>query len=71
MSPIPSQNIYAGMGRCLRSKLITQIITQSGGGFTWYDNLDGFDTTIDPVGFQRNIGYQFDADGDDGWGNLM
>ena len=38
-----------------------------GGGFTWYDNLDGFDESEDIAGFNRNIAYQYDADGDDGW----
>ena len=38
-----------------------------GGGFTWYDNLDGFDESTDQMGFSRDIAYQYDADGDDGW----
>jgi len=38
-----------------------------GGGFTWYDNLNGFDETEDAAGFTRDIAYQYDADGDDGW----
>ena len=38
-----------------------------GGGFTWYDNLDGYDETVDEFGFTRDIAYQYDADGDDGW----
>ena len=38
-----------------------------GGGFSWYDNLDGFDTTVDEAGFTRDIAYQYDVDGDDGW----
>ena len=38
-----------------------------GGGFTWYDNLNGFDESEDDGGYKRNIGYQYDADGDDGW----
>ena len=38
-----------------------------GGGFTWHDNLDGFDESEDIAGFNRNIAYQYDADGDDGW----
>ena len=38
-----------------------------GGGFTWYDNLDGFDQSVDDAGFERSIGYQYDTDGDDGW----
>jgi len=38
-----------------------------GGGFTWYDNLDGFDESVDESGFTRDIAYQYDLDGDDGW----
>ena len=38
-----------------------------GGGFTWYDNLNGFDESTDQAGFTRDIAYQFDTDGDDGW----
>ncbi|MDP6755168.1 MAG: hypothetical protein QF769_03530 [Candidatus Marinimicrobia bacterium] len=40
---------------------------EPGGGFTWYDNLDGFDESIDESGFTRDIAYQFDGDGDNGW----
>jgi len=40
---------------------------EPGGGFTWTDNLDGYDQTNDAAGFSRDIGYQYDADGDDGW----
>ncbi len=38
-----------------------------GGGWTWYDNLDGFDQSRDASGFTRDIAYQYDYDGDDGW----
>jgi hypothetical protein len=38
-----------------------------GGGWTWYDNLDGFDQSMDASGFTRDIAYQYDYDGDDGW----
>ena len=38
-----------------------------GGGFTWYDNLNGYDETVDASGFTRDIAYQYDTDGDDGW----
>lgn len=38
-----------------------------GGGFTWYDNLNGYDESSDLSGFSRNIAYQYDTDGDDGW----
>ena len=40
---------------------------EPGGGFTWYDNLDGFDRSADGAGFSRDLGYQYDLDGDDGW----
>ena len=33
---------------------------EPGGGFSWYDNLNGFDS-------QYNMGYQFDVDGDNGY----
>ncbi|MFH1850911.1 MAG: hypothetical protein ABIA75_01060 [Candidatus Neomarinimicrobiota bacterium] len=40
---------------------------EPGGGFDWYDNLDGFDESEDDAGFPRDIAFQYDADGDDGW----
>ncbi|MDZ7391766.1 MAG: hypothetical protein ONB25_02550 [candidate division KSB1 bacterium] len=33
---------------------------EPGGGFTWYDNLNGFDA-------EYNMAYQYDADGDNGY----
>ena len=38
-----------------------------GGGFSWSDNLNGYDESLDDAGFSRDIGYQYDANGDDGW----
>ena len=35
-------------------------IYEPGGGWNWYDNLNGFDQ-------ENDIAYSFDADGDDGW----
>jgi hypothetical protein len=35
-------------------------IYEPGGGWSWYDNLNGFDQ-------QNRMAYSFDADGDDGW----
>jgi hypothetical protein len=35
-------------------------IYQPGGGWNWYDNLDGFDQ-------ENQMAYSYDADGDDGW----
>ena len=40
---------------------------EPGGGFTWYDNLDGYDTSVDDSEYSRDIAYQYDLDGDDGW----
>lgn len=49
-------------------------IYENGGGWSWYDNQNGFDQSdFDPMpddnvpGFPRNIAYQFDADGDNGY----
>ncbi|MBN2279178.1 MAG: hypothetical protein JXQ65_01215 [Candidatus Marinimicrobia bacterium] len=45
-----------------------------GGGFTWYDNQDGFDQSIydaypddEFYGLERDIAYQYDVDGDNGY----
>ncbi|MCH8839049.1 MAG: MFS transporter, partial [Candidatus Marinimicrobia bacterium] len=61
-------NIYAGiwMDASIANMNYTSTYTP-GGGFTWYDNLDGYDETIDDGGFQRFLSYQYDDDGDDGW----
>ncbi|OIO62939.1 MAG: hypothetical protein AUJ47_06945 [Candidatus Marinimicrobia bacterium CG1_02_48_14] len=42
-------------------------VFEPGSGFSWYDNINGFDGSYDANGYPRNIGYQFDYDGDDGW----
>ena len=49
-------------------------IYEPGGGWSWYDNQNGFDESIfDPVpdddfaGLERDIAYQFDQDGDNGY----
>ena len=62
------KNIYAGIWAdpSIANFNYTDYYTP-GGGFTWYDNLNGFDKTIDNSGFSRDIAYQYDADGDDGW----
>ena len=62
------KDIYAGiwMDPSVANFNYTDYYTP-GGGFTWYDNLDGFDRSVDEAGFERGIGYQYDADGDDGW----
>ena len=47
---------------------------EPGGGFSWYDNQDGFDQSIydaypddEFYGLERDIAYQYDADGDNGY----
>jgi len=62
------KDIYAGLwvDASIGNMNYTSIY-EPGGGFSWYDNLDGFDETVDAAGFARDIGYQYDADGDDGW----
>ncbi len=40
---------------------------EPGGGFDWYDNLNGYETAPDTNGYPLNIAYQYDADGDNGW----
>lgn len=67
-SPDTIKDIYVGywVDASVANMNYTDIYTP-GGGFTWYDNLDGFDRTIDASGFPRDIAYQYDADGDDGW----
>ena len=62
------QDIYAGIwaDASVANFNYTDIYTP-GGGFSWSDNLDGFDESEDGVGFERAIGYQYDANGDDGW----
>ena len=61
-------NIYAGIwvDPSVANFNYTDYYTP-GGGFTWYDNLDGFDQSLDQMGFSRDIAYQYDTDGDDGW----
>jgi len=71
----PIKNIYCGiwMDASVANMNYTSIY-EPGGGFTWYDNLDGFDKSVyDPYsddkypGRPRNIAYQYDADGDNGY----
>ncbi len=61
-------NLYAGIwtDASVANMNYTDTYTP-GGGFSWYDNLDGFDRSVDESGFTRDIAYQYDADGDDGW----
>ena len=62
------KDLYAGIWAdpSIANFNYTDIYTP-GGGFTWYDNLNGFDETEDDAEFKRDIAYQYDTDGDDGW----
>jgi len=62
------QDIYAGIWAdpSIANFNYTDIYTP-GGGFSWYDNLNGFDDSEDDAEFKRDIAYQYDTDGDDGW----
>jgi hypothetical protein len=43
---------------------------EPGSGFSWYDNINGFERSYNNNGYPRNIGYQYDFDGDDGWSRV-
>jgi len=61
ISQYPIDEIYAGLW--VDPSVANMNYTSaygSGGGFTWYDNLNGFDRSY-------NMGYQFDVDGDNGY----
>lgn len=62
------KNIYASIWMdCSVGNMNYTNIYEPGGGFTWYDNLDGFDNSPDDNGYPLDIAYQYDADGDNGW----
>ncbi len=61
ISPYPIENVYAGIwcDAAVGNMNYTSIY-ESGGGWSWYDNLAGFDQPFD-------MAYQYDVDGDDGF----
>jgi hypothetical protein len=61
ISDYPIQDIYAGLWNdtAVGNMNYTNIY-EPGGGWSWYDNLNGFD-------IHYNMGYQYDVDGDDGF----
>ncbi len=69
------ENLYTGIwADASVANMNYTSVYEPGGGFTWYDNLDGFDQTLyDPnpddahPGYGRDIAYQYDADGDNGY----
>jgi len=61
-------NIYVGTWHDVSvANMNYTSVYEPGGGFYWYDNLNGYDESIDGAGFPRNMGYSYDDDGDDGW----
>ncbi|NQV14708.1 hypothetical protein HQ531_04555 [bacterium] len=61
-------NIYAGIWHDVSiANMNYTSVYESGGGFNWYDNLDGFDESIDGAGFGRDMSYSYDDDGDGSW----
>ncbi len=61
ISNYPIEDIYVGLW--VDASVANMNYTSNyepGGGFTWYDNLNGFDR-------EYNMGYQFDVDGDNGY----
>jgi len=61
ISAYPIEDVYVGIWvDCSVANMNYTSIYEPGGGFTWYDNLDGFDK-------EYSMGYQYDADGDNGY----
>jgi len=61
VSRSPIEEVYAGIwADAAVGNMNYTSIYQSGGGWSWYDNFNGFDQAY-------NLAYQFDADGDDGF----
>ncbi len=69
------EDIYAGIwADASIGNMNYTSIYEPGGGWSWYDNLNAFDESFfDPVpddefpGIRRDIAYQYDADGDNGY----
>lgn len=61
ISQYPIEDIYVGLwvDASVANMNYTSVYG-TGGGFSWYDNLNGFDK-------KYNMGYQFDVDGDNGF----
>ena len=61
ISNYPIKDVYVGLwvDASIANMNYTSIY-QPGGGFNWYDNLDGFDKDY-------KMGYQYDVDGDNGF----
>jgi len=61
ISSYPIEDVYVGIWvDCSIANMNYTSAYEPGGGFSWYDNLDGFDE-------EYNMGYQYDVDGDNGF----
>ena len=61
ISDYPIEDVYVGLW--IDASIANMNYTNKyipGGGFTWYDNLNGFDV-------ENNMAYQYDVDGDNGY----
>lgn len=73
--PWTIDNVYIGIWADVSiANMNYTSIYEPGGGFTWYDNIDAYDESFfdpypddDHPGYPRNIAYQYDADGDNGY----
>ena len=71
----PIKDVYVGIwADAAVGNMNYTSIYEPGGGWSWYDNQNGFDESIfDPIpddsfeGLERDIAYQFDQDGDNGY----
>ena len=61
VSQFPIRDVYAGLwADAAVGNMNYTNIYEPGGGWSWYDNLNGFD-------IDYKMGYQYDVDGDDGF----
>ncbi|NOY60256.1 MAG: hypothetical protein GXO75_15200, partial [Calditrichaeota bacterium] len=61
ISQYPIRDVYAGLwADAAVGNMNYTNIYEPGGGWSWYDNLNGFD-------IDYKMGYQYDVDGDDGF----
>jgi hypothetical protein len=65
------KNIYAGIwADASVNNMNYKSRWEPGSGFSWYDNINSFERSYNNNGYPRNIGYQYDYDGDDGWSQV-
>ena len=65
------KNIYAGIwADASVNNMNYQSRWEPGSGFSWYDNINAFERSPNANNYPRNIGYQYDYDGDDGWSRV-